>query len=203
MGELLNVVVAVAVVAIVFRWATAGNNTNGQNGQPNPTTLLGFRPRSVTDQMVDTVHSMFPDIPKDNIRYDLLRTGSAELTTNKILEKGFLDAPPAPYYRLYPRASQPAPQPRQNNATASGSKPKPPQPTLINRFHLEKRIESPEPEDVEILTNSTVGNGGSTKGVWQDSAEKREQNLKERKERMILAARKRLLDQEKGKAKAV
>jgi hypothetical protein len=28
----------------------------------------------------------------DNIRYDLLRTGNVEATTNKILEKGFLDA---------------------------------------------------------------------------------------------------------------
>lgn len=27
-----------------------------------------------------------------NIHYDLLRTGSVELTTNKILERGFLDA---------------------------------------------------------------------------------------------------------------
>ena len=49
---------------------------------------------------------MFPDIPKcatllfrntlncyrDNIRYDLLRTGSIETTTNKILERGFLEA---------------------------------------------------------------------------------------------------------------
>ena len=35
---------------------------------------------------------MFPDIPKDNIKYDLLRTGNAELTTNKILERGYLEA---------------------------------------------------------------------------------------------------------------
>jgi len=28
----------------------------------------------------------------DNIRYNLLRTGSVEVTTNKILERGFLDA---------------------------------------------------------------------------------------------------------------
>ncbi len=28
----------------------------------------------------------------DNIRFDLLRTGSVEQTTNKILERGFLDA---------------------------------------------------------------------------------------------------------------
>jgi coupling of ubiquitin conjugation to ER degradation protein 1 len=57
---------------------------------------------------VDTVHNMFPDIPtsvifictvtysnyanRDNIRYDLLRTGNVEQTVNKVIEKGFLDA---------------------------------------------------------------------------------------------------------------
>lgn len=29
---------------------------------------------------------------RDNIRYDLLRTGSVEITSNKILERGYLDA---------------------------------------------------------------------------------------------------------------
>ena len=62
---------------------------------------------------------MFPDIPKsvtvpfriqrnadrafsnsDNIHYDLLRTGSVELTTNKLLERGFL--PPVRPYSLTP-----------------------------------------------------------------------------------------------------
>jgi len=203
MGEILNVVVAVAVVALVVRWVTSGGNGGNQDGQPNPTTVLGFRPRNVTDEMVNTVQSMFPDIPRDNIRYDLLRTGNTELTTNKILEKGFLEAPPAPYYRLYPRTPQEPTPPRQNFiiAAGSGSKPEPPKSNLINRFHLERRVSSPEPEDFIAL--NAVGSGGSTKGVWEDTPGKREQNLKERKERMILAARKRLLDQEKGKSKAV
>jgi hypothetical protein len=29
---------------------------------------------------------------RDNIRYDLLRTGNVEVTSNKILERGYLDA---------------------------------------------------------------------------------------------------------------
>lgn len=35
-----------------------------------------------------------------NIHYDLLRTGSVELTTNKVLERGFLDAVRALLYSL-------------------------------------------------------------------------------------------------------
>src|ERR1700729_206459 len=38
--------------------------------------------------MTDYMHTS----RRDNIRYDLLRTGNVELTSNKILEKGFLDA---------------------------------------------------------------------------------------------------------------
>lgn len=29
---------------------------------------------------------------RDNIRYDLMRTGNVEVTTNKIIERGYLDA---------------------------------------------------------------------------------------------------------------
>jgi coupling of ubiquitin conjugation to ER degradation protein 1 len=40
---------------------------------------------------------------RDNVRYDLLRTGSVELTSNKILERGFLDAVrPLPYFHVPP-----------------------------------------------------------------------------------------------------
>ena len=76
--------------------------------------LLGFfvSPANFPTQ-IETVTGMFPDLPKfvhplmksthmgedvtfvfhsANIHYDLLRTGSVELTTNKILERGFLDA---------------------------------------------------------------------------------------------------------------
>ncbi|KAF8416734.1 hypothetical protein L210DRAFT_3369865, partial [Boletus edulis BED1] len=66
------------------------------------TAALGFRPKHVTQDMVDQIHTMFPDIPTDNIRFDLLRTGSVELTSNKILERGFLELPPPAYFTLYP-----------------------------------------------------------------------------------------------------
>lgn len=36
---------------------------------------------------------LFDSLPRsDNIRFDLLRTGSVEQTTNRILERGYLDA---------------------------------------------------------------------------------------------------------------
>lgn len=142
----------------------------------------------------------------DNIRYDLLRTGSVELTTNKILERGFLDAvrtwslsfrhnfqfipsylqPPTPYFNLYPRQqTTTAPRPPvavtgNANAGASSSATKKHQESLIARYKLEDRIQRGETVEEDKV-------GG--KAVWEDSSDKREASLKERKAQMILAAR--------------
>ncbi|KAI0367262.1 hypothetical protein BV20DRAFT_1123576 [Pilatotrama ljubarskyi] len=201
MGEVVNVLVAVAVIVLVVRWATSGSKDS--SGAPSPSAVLGFRPKNVTPEMVETVHSMFPDIPSDNIRYDLLRTGNVQVTTNKILERGFLPAPPPAYYTIYPRTAEP-PAPRQPatpgnnaaNAEAGSSKPKKTE-NLLTRYHLEG-----------LASGTSIGAAPEevgAKSVWEDSPEKREANLRERKARMILAARERLLAQqakEKEAAKA-
>ncbi|KAF7979330.1 hypothetical protein HWV62_42743 [Athelia sp. TMB] len=157
-------------------------------------TSLGFRPKNVTQDMVDAIHGMFPDIPADNIRYDLLRTGNVELTSNKILERGFLDAPPAGYYTLYPRTTADAVTANTSatGATTSATKPKQ---SLISRYQLQERVASSD--DVPILDSEVGG-----KAVWEDSAEKREASLKERKAKMILAARQRMLAQQAQSAGA-
>jgi len=144
-----------------------------------------------------------------NIHYDLLRTGSVELTTNKILERGFLDPvrvppipvqpfalislqPPEAYFTLYPRPSNangtppPAGAPTAaRTATAValhiGSKE-----TLISRFGLESRLSA-----TEVAPSPEQDAGG--RAVWEDTAEKREASLRERKARMILAARQYVL----------
>ncbi|KAK7438055.1 hypothetical protein VKT23_018222 [Stygiomarasmius scandens] len=180
MSEVVNVVVAFAVIVLIFRWVTAGD------GQPTAADTLGFRPKHVSQDMLDTISNMFPDIPIDNIRYDLLRTGSVETTTNKILERGYLDAPPPSYFTLYPRTpapAQPAANQNANSASSSAVQPKPTE-TLISRYHLEDRITKSE-----AIAESEVGG----RAAWEDTPEKREASLKERKAKMILAARQRML----------
>ncbi|KLO15174.1 hypothetical protein SCHPADRAFT_276261 [Schizopora paradoxa] len=203
MSEFVNVAVAVVVAVFIFRWATSSSETPEQR---NIRTTLGFKPKNVTQDMIDTVTTMFPDMPVDNIRYDLLRTGNVEVTTNKIIERGYLDAPPASYFRIYPRADL---QPQQGatatttstqtNAAASSSKlqNRKKDPSLIERFHLESRVSS---EDVttsesesKVITPEEVGK----KSVWESNPEAREASLKERKAQMILAARRRLQEQSK------
>ena len=66
------------------------------------------------------------------------------------------------------------------NAVAGPSKPKKAD-NLITRYHLESRTSA---TDVNASPEAVGG-----KSVWQDTAEKREASLRERKAQMILAAR--------------
>ncbi|KAH9916741.1 uncharacterized protein BXZ73DRAFT_80989 [Epithele typhae] len=196
MGEIVNVVVAVAVIVLVVRWAASSGKD--ASGAPSPSSVLGFRPRNVTNEMVDAVHNMFPDIPKDNIRFDLLRTGDTQLTSTKILERGFLPAPPPAYYTIYPRSAD-TPAPAQPAATPAAGPSKPKQPAnLLTRYHLESRAAS---TGVSVAASPEQAGG---KAVWEDTAEKREASLRERKAQMILAARERMRAQrEKETARTV
>lgn len=197
MGEVVNVLVAFAVIVFIVRWATSGSDTPERRSAAD---TLGFRPKPVTQPMIDTVSHMFPDIPVDNIRYDLLRTGSVEVTSNKILERGFLDAPPLAYYTLYPRdggnnitsMSSTRRETEAGGSVVSGasSSGKKPVEDLISRFNLHDRISG----DTEVATTNDAEMGG--KAHWEDTAEKREASLRERKAQMILAARQRLLAQQ-------
>ncbi|KAI6032646.1 hypothetical protein F5J12DRAFT_179835 [Pisolithus orientalis] len=187
MGEVVNAIVAVAVIFFIFRWATSGSSSSNDERR-SAAAALGFRPKPVTQEMVNHVHAVFPDVPPDNIRFDLLRTGSVELTSNKILERGFLEAPPAAYYTVYPPAEAPVPQPSSGlrPASASSMSSSAKQPSLIERYSLHDRLEG-------VVSAPEIEVGGKAK--WEDTAEKREASLQERKAQMILAARQRMLAQ--------
>ncbi|KAH6904252.1 hypothetical protein BKA70DRAFT_1193506 [Coprinopsis sp. MPI-PUGE-AT-0042] len=212
MGELVNVVVAFAVIIFLFRWITSGSDGSDDQRQ----AALGFRPKTVSQQMINTVSGMFPDIPvcvlnpagciillfmqawltqdlcRPNIHYDLLRTGSVEQTTNKVLERGFLEAPPAAFHTLYPQSSNANGSGGATTGTAS-SKPAVKPASLVERYKLEERVKTGE-----VVDDSSIGG----KAQWEESAEKREASLRERKAQMILAARQRFLAQQQAKAAA-
>ncbi|KAJ7254648.1 hypothetical protein B0H12DRAFT_1114618 [Mycena haematopus] len=204
MGEVINVVVAFAVIVFLFRWLTTSNDSSSERSAAD---TLGFRPKPVSQDMIDTISNMFPDIPPDNIRYDLLRTGSVELSSNKILERGFLDPvclhdqflwqrtnspqPPPAYFTLYPRDPN-AEQAARPAGGAASTAVKAPKQSLIDRYNLQQRIAQPSP----LIEEDQSGG----KAVWEDSPEKREASLKERKAQMVLAARQRMLAQQQKDA---
>ncbi|CAE6451886.1 hypothetical protein ACGC1H_005854 [Rhizoctonia solani] len=183
MEDALNVLVAIAAIYFAYRWLSRDTSGARAGGNARPATVLGFTPKNVTPEMIASVRSAFPQESIDNIRYDLLRSGSVEITSNKILERGSLDGPPAAYFTLYPptpaadvtTTDTPAP-----SATGTPTKAA----NLISRYGLENRAQ------VESGTEF------SDKAAWEDSAAKREASLKERKAQMILAARQRMLAQQ-------
>lgn len=97
--------------------------------------------------------------------------------------------PPEAYYTLYPRQSAPtnshtaAARPAAPAAVAGPSKPKS-QPSLIDRYNLQGRVQSDSAISSALTPEEIAG-----KSVWEDSADKREAMLRERKAQMILAAR--------------
>ncbi|KAI0030088.1 hypothetical protein K488DRAFT_54994 [Vararia minispora EC-137] len=182
MAEIVNIVVALAVIYFVVRWATRANGE--ESPEQTAVRALRFKPKRVTPQMIDTVVTMFPDLPRANIHYDLLRTGSTELTATKILEKGFLEAPPPAYFTLYPGPASPQPVASTHavGTASSSARPAKPRETLIQRFNLDQQVSNARGASVD-----EKGVGG--KAIWEDTAEKREASLRERKQKMILAAR--------------
>lgn len=146
--------------------------------------------------------------PSDNIRFDLLRTGSVELTSNKILERGFLEPvrpapslffhfgrglnaeqPPPAYFTLYPRPDGPTDPQRRPTTTHPNTTAAPSSatttarhPSLIERYHLAQQV-TEEPGTPDAHADA----GGKAK--WEDTPEKREASLRERKAQMVLAAR--------------
>ncbi|KAF8598876.1 alpha/beta-hydrolase [Ceratobasidium sp. AG-I] len=129
--------------------------------------------------MIASVRSAFPQESIDNIRYDLLRSGSIEITSNKILERGYLDRPPPAYFTLYPAtpAGDATTTDTPTSAPTSSSSASSKHSNLISRYGLEART--------VVETSGEY----SDKAAWEDSAAKREASLKERKAQMILAAR--------------
>lgn len=91
--------------------------------------------------------------------------------------------PPGAFHTLYPpngTSSAQQTRPATQGAGSSSSVQSKKTASLIERYHLEDRVQKGETVEEEKV-------GG--KATWEDSPEKREASLKERKAQMILAAR--------------
>ncbi|KAL7419838.1 hypothetical protein Q5752_005754 [Cryptotrichosporon argae] len=142
----------------------------------------------VTREMVDAVASAFPDVPARSVVYSLARTRSVQATSEEILERGFLPAPPAsfsPPAALLPAAVHAAP-------AQSPAKPAPARPaqSLLARFGIEA--------DDKGKRKEGAGAGAGEAPKWEATRESRETDLRRRKERMILEARRRMLEKQQA-----
>ncbi|KAF9990248.1 hypothetical protein BGZ75_002881 [Mortierella antarctica] len=186
MTDFVSITIAIVIIFMVYRWLSAsgeGSQTNRQ-GQSRGRMTPRTQARLVNPEMVETVRAMFPHIPTAAIHYDLQKTGSVEQTCDNILRDGTLPMPPAPRPPTPPATST-------SSTSTSGSSSATNQSVngnLVQRFQLQEAAE-----------RNVVPDEPSK--VWADSAEKRQEVFKSRKEFMVLQARKRFLEQEALKAK--
>ncbi|KAF9218002.1 hypothetical protein BGZ59_003784 [Podila verticillata] len=181
MTDFVSITIVVVIIFMVFRWLSAPGDAQpsrqGQNRGRIPT-----RPaRLVNPEMVETVRSMFPHVPTAAIHYDLQKTGSVEQTCDNILRDGSLPMPPAPRPPTPPTTASSSSSSAAGSSVTNGN--------LVQRFKLQEAAEKNYvPEEPSK--------------VWGDSAEKRQEVFKSRKEFMVLQARKRMLEKEAEKAQA-
>lgn len=143
-----------------------------------------FARRPVTNDMIEVVQTMAPQLTPEQIRYDLERSGSVQATVERFLSEGSLPFPPG--YVAPPEPAQ-APGP---SGSGSGVRSRNGV-NLIKKYGLENRVNTPEAEEEETEKPSKM--------KWSQSKEERQQMLKKQREEMILKARRKLEAKEKEK----
>ncbi|WFD24420.1 hypothetical protein MEQU1_003120 [Malassezia equina] len=143
-------------------------------------------------QMVGVVKSMFPHVPEASIRYDLMVSGSAEVTCDKILQQGYLPPPPDGFPGA-DEAPRPAPQESASPPSTESETPaSAPPANLITRYHLEERL----------ADSSSQKDASAMPTAWSDNANDRQKSLEERKAQMILQARRRMAQRQRQQGSA-
>ncbi|CAO1603635.1 hypothetical protein XANCAGTX0491_007215 [Xanthoria calcicola] len=163
-------------------------------------TRSSNRGRGADPAQVDQILQMFPQLNRRDIQWDLQRNGgSVQATTERVLGGRGLERPPPSFQPAQPPPSstptRPAPPP-----------PKSSHPDLITRYNLASRISAasqsegaaPEEEEEEV---------SKPQATWSQSKAERQALLQKRREDMVLAARRKMEQREreraKGKAKEV
>lgn len=183
-------VLTLSIAFVFLRWlitpippslpfeTTSNESTASSSGTRNPenggsTATNRRNRREVSDSMIEVVQAIAPQLTPQQIRYDLQRTGSVEVTIENFMETGTLPFPPGESPNVHLDEDSEG----HNHAPTSTA-----DPNLIAKYHLESKVN----EDVEDSQN---------KGKWASSKEERSDILSRRREEMILKARKRLASQ--------
>ncbi|KAJ1028422.1 hypothetical protein NDA16_001589 [Ustilago loliicola] len=211
MNDSLGALLAIVILWSILRFAFGGGSNNNTNGGHQTPALNTARTRQVPQHMVDSVKTLFPHISDASIRYDLQRSGSVEATCERILNEGGLPSPPAGFFgTAEPSTPSNAATLRAQNANrtpngaASGSASSvstpSKSPNLISRYGLQSRIAGSD--DLPSTPNSHTSNSShGSPSSWATTPEERAKLLKDRKEQMILEARRKLLERQQNAAK--
>lgn len=175
--------IVILVVGFVFlRWLISPvdplltndeteNIVHRLNRSPDDVLTRRIR-RPVTDDMIEVVRTIAPQLTTGQIRMDLERTGSVELTIERYMETGDLPFPPG--------------ESRPQHTDDSDNHNKPPAKTssinLIEKYGLESQVDQEE-------------QNGGIESSWHDDKGDRSSLLSKKRAEMILGARRRLAAQ--------
>ncbi|EME79690.1 uncharacterized protein MYCFIDRAFT_212290 [Pseudocercospora fijiensis CIRAD86] len=178
-------IIAVAVVGfLAIRWwmskpttTTGGTNRSSQRSRP------------VDPAQIDQVASMFPQLDRRSIAWDLQRNGgSVEATTERVLGGRGLETPPPTFQPDLPNTPATTTGSARNSSSAGKSELS--RPDLITRYGLQSRVGGKGKEAVLSEEQKRMARG------WSSDKVARAEGLKRRREEMILAARRKMLEKD-------
>ncbi|KAI9795145.1 MAG: hypothetical protein M1816_000167 [Peltula sp. TS41687] len=203
-----QLVVFLLISALAVRWFFFSSNNNEDNNTNNTssTTSGSFHRnagRRVDERHVEQIQAMFPQYGRREIIWDLMRNGgSVQATTERILGGRRLERPPPSFQP--PPAPQQQQQQQQQSQSAGGARnqgvggssrsmqPSSTHPDLIARYNLSTKISSGKGDK----------DGEGSRSGWSQNKTERQATLQRRREEMILAARKKMMDKEAHTKKA-
>ncbi|KAA8650618.1 hypothetical protein EYZ11_002754 [Aspergillus tanneri] len=139
---------------------------------------------AVDPAQVEQVSQMFPQLNTRDIMWDLQRNGgNVAATTERVLTGRGLETPPPSFQPqiAIPHAGTPA---TQTTSTSTATAKKDGQ-DLISRYNLQSKMDSVGPRDAQTVS-----------GGWSQNKEERQRLLQKRRDDMILAARKRMMQKD-------
>ncbi|OBT94963.1 hypothetical protein VE01_07477 [Pseudogymnoascus verrucosus] len=155
--------------------------------QPSASSRGGVRVREAD---VDRVQQMFPQVGRRTIMWDLQRNGgNIAATTERILSGRGLEEPPQTFRPPMPPAA--ATSSSQTGAGTRTEAPKPSQPDLISRYNLGAKIAASSSSEDKETTGGSPGKSPGGK-AWSQNKTERQSLMQQRREEMILAARRKM-----------
>ena len=168
--------------------------------------------RRVPADRIEQVASMFPQVNRREIEYDLSRNGAnVAATTERVLREGRLpmvrrvstdrsvkqtqantlyhQAPPTFQAQVSPPSTQPSTA-SSSSASRPGAAQAPAYADLITRYGLKGRTE-------DTSTASTSTEAHKEKGGWSQNKEQRQALLRKRREDMVLEARRKMEERDR------
>ncbi|TIC13668.1 hypothetical protein E3Q10_01354 [Wallemia mellicola] len=170
MEDLFSILIAVGAIYGFYRWFSSASSYS------LPSNSNGLS--NIRQADVQALRTLFPQIDNASLVYDLVQTRSIERTAENVLRRGRLAQPPSGFTLPSHLDVEPLTETLTTSRAATGKDAS----NLIEKYHLKDK-------------DSTAINPSAS---WGNTTTEREKAFKDRKAKMILEARKKLIDKKKS-----